>query len=292
MAIRVGTAPDSWGVWFPSDEKQTPWHRCLDEIELAGYEGTELGPFGYLPSGSEALREELGKRELKLMAETIVVDFTDAAAVDEFQRTIDTLARLFEGFPDAEYIAMVTGFYNDEKTGEVSKPKSLSAREWQNFYHNVQRSCDRIRQCGLAPLFHPHADTYIMTEDEIEGLLANTDVGLCLDTGHHVYGGGEPVSFYEKHHERIPFLHVKQCDMDIKDRMDAEGWPFATAVANGVMCEPERGSIDFAAFFGALERHGYDGWVVVEQDMYPVKSYDDPLPIARRTREFIRALGF
>ena len=41
MDVKIGSAPDSWGVWFPQDNKQPPWPRVLDEIAEAGYEWTE-----------------------------------------------------------------------------------------------------------------------------------------------------------------------------------------------------------------------------------------------------------
>ena len=57
--LRLGTAPDSWGVWFPEDPRQVPWTRFLDEASRAGDEWIEPGPFGYLPTEPERLRDEL-----------------------------------------------------------------------------------------------------------------------------------------------------------------------------------------------------------------------------------------
>jgi inosose dehydratase len=57
-----------------------------------------------------------------------------------------------------------------------------------------------------------------------------------------------------------------------------------------MFCEPSRGAVDFAAFRDALREVNYDGWAVVEQDMYPA-PFDKPLPIARRTREYLRNIG-
>ena len=291
MAIRIGTAPDSWGVWFAKDERQIPWQRCLDEIHDAGYEGTELGPWGYMPNDHAVLKKEFDRRSLKLVAETVVVNFLDDEAVKSFFTLTDQIALLLKKFNDAKYIILITDFYNDEKTGVSNKPQFLTQEQREKLFRNIQRSGDYIRKHDLIPLFHQHADTYIMTEDDIEGLFANTDIDFCHDTGHHVYGGGDPVAFYEKHSSRIPFIHIKQCDMAVKARKDAESWPFAYAVAKGVMCEPERGSIDFKHFTGILRNRKFDGWLIVEQDMYPVNSFDDPLPIARKTREYLKSLG-
>ena len=69
--IRVGTAPDSWGVWFPDDPAQVPWQRFLDEAGACGYEWIELGPYGYLPTDPARLTDELGARGLKVSAGTV-----------------------------------------------------------------------------------------------------------------------------------------------------------------------------------------------------------------------------
>ena len=229
MAIKIGTAPDSWGVWFPQNDKQTTWQRCMDEMQKAGYEYIELGPWGYFPT--------------------------------------------------------------DLMTGELVMPKELTEVQWKQLYKNVQKVCDHMRSYSLVPTLHPHVNCYIQTEEEIERLLANTDVPLCLDTGHHVYGGGDPISFYKKHHNRIPYLHIKECDMNVKKEMDKNGWSFAKAVTKDIMCEPGKGSIDFKELFNFMNEIGYDGYAVVEQDMYPVTSFDVPFPIAKRTRDYLKSLG-
>lgn len=108
-------------------------------------------------------------------------------------------------------------------------------------------------------------DCHVQTEAQIERLLDDTDVMLCFDTGHHVYGGGEPVSFYRKHADRIPYIHLKDCDLAVKAKMDANRWSFAKAVTEDIMVEPGKGSIDFAEMHQALEENGYDGWWVIDR---------------------------
>lgn len=291
MAIKVGIAPDSWGIWFPENDKQPSWNRCLDEMAAAGYEGIELGPWGYLPNNYEDLNKELAKRELKLAAGTTGGNYVDDASIHNMLKMIDEMASLLLKFPTARYVVMLVDMYTDLMTGEDVMPRELTGEQWKQLYHNVQRVADHIRSYNLIPVLHPHVDCYIQTEEQIERVLENTDVDLCLDTGHHVYGGGEPISFYKKHYQRIPYLHVKECNMDIKDKMDTEGWSFAKAVAEGIMCEPGKGSIDFHELFNFMKSTNYDGWVVVEQDLYPVKSFDVPFPIAKRTRQYLHLAG-
>ena len=292
MAIKVGIAPDSWGVWFPEHEKQTPWYRCMDEMKVAGYDGVELGPWGYFPNKNPMLKNALDARGLSLVAGTVGGDFLDGASIDAMCQTIDDIAVLLKDFDEAKYIVLLPAMYTDLETGEPVCDPNLTDAQWATYCKNVQRAADRVASHGLVGVFHPHVDCHVQTEAQIERLLDDTDVMLCFDTGHHVYGGGEPVSFYRKHADRIPYIHLKDCDLAVKAKMDANRWSFAKAVTEDIMVEPGKGSIDFAEMHQALEENGYDGWVVIEQDLFAVKSFDVPLPIAQRGRENLAKSGF
>ncbi len=292
MAIKVGIAPDSWGVWFPEHEKQTPWTRCMDEMKEAGYAGLELGPWGYFPNKNPDLKNALEERSLALVAGTVGGDFLDDASIDAMCETIDDIAVLLKDFDEAKYIVLLPAMYTDLETGEQVMDPNLTDEQWKKYCANVQRAADCVASHGLVGAFHPHVDCHVQTEEQIERLLNDTNVVLCFDTGHHVYGGGEPISFYRKHADRIPYIHIKDCDLAVKAKMDAEHWSFAKAVTEDIMVEPGKGSIDFAELYRALQEKNYDGWVVVEQDLFPVKSFDVPLPIAKRGRENLRKAGF
>lgn len=292
MAIKVGIAPDSWGVWFPEHEKQTPWTRCMDEMKEAGYAGLELGPWGYFPNKNPDLKNALEERSLALVAGTVGGDFLDDASIDAMCETIDDIAVLLKDFDEAKYIVLLPAMYTDLETGEQVMDPNLTDEQWKKYCANVQRAADCVASHGLVGAFHPHVDCHVQTEEQIERLLNDTNVVLCFDTGHHVYGGGEPISFYRKHADRIPYIHIKDCDLAVKAKMDAEHWSFAKAVTEDIMVEPGKGSIDFAELYRALQEKNYDGWVVVEQDLFPVKSFDAPLPIAKRGRENLRKAGF
>ena len=292
MAIKVGIAPDSWGVWFAEHEKQTPWYRCMDEMKVAGYDGVELGPWGYFPNTNPLLKNALEARSLTLVAGTVGGDFLDDKSIDDMCETIDDIAHLLKDFPEAKYIVLLPAMYTDLETGEQVMDPNLTDEQWKTYCKNVQRAADRAAARGFIGAFHPHVDCHVQTEEQIERLLNDTDVVLCFDTGHHVYGGGEPISFYRKHADRIPYIHIKDCDLAVKAKMDAEHWSFAKAVTEDIMVEPGKGSIDFAKLHEALVEKGYDGWVVVDQDLFPVKSFDVPLPIAARGRKNLAAAGF
>ena len=292
MAIRTGIAPDSWGVWFPEHEKQTPWYRCMDEMKVSGYAGVELGPWGYFPNTNPVLKNALEARGLELVAGTVGGDFLDDASIDEMCETIDEIAALLKEFDSAKYIVLLPSMYTDLETGVPVMDPNLTDEQWDTYCKNVQRAADRVASHGLIGTFHPHVDCHVQTEEQIESLLEKTNVMLCLDTGHHVYGGGEPISFYRKHADRIPYIHLKDCDLAVKAEMDKNHWSFAKAVTEDIMVEPGKGSIDFSELYKALVENNYDGWCVVEQDLFPVKSFDVPLPIAIKGRENLRAAGF
>ena len=93
-----------------------------------------------------------------------------------------------------------------------------------------------------------------------------------------------------QHHDRIPYLHLKSIDPEIQKQVEAEGIPFAEAVKMDMFVEPSKGAVDFLAFRDLLQEIDYDGYAIVEQDMYPA-PFDKPLPIAKRTREYLREIG-
>jgi inosose dehydratase len=293
MNVRIGSAPDSWGVWFPSDPRQIPWQRFLDESARAGYEWTELGPYGYLPTDLATLREELDRRGLKASAAVAMAHLEDPAAWPEVERQVTGGGELLAGL-GGRFLVLIDDTYSNLFTGEPKRPTRLDAAASRRLIDATHRVADLVRaRFGLQLVFHPHAETHVEYEDQIEAFLEQTDpqrVSLCLDTGHHAYRGGDPVAFFRRHHARIPYLHLKSVDPQKQAWVERERIPFAVAVANDMFCEPDRGAVDFAAFRDALQEVGYDGWATVEQDMYPA-PFDKPLPIARRTREYLRKIG-
>ena len=293
MNITIGSAPDSWGVWFPSDPQQTPWHRFLDEIVEAGYEWTELGPYGYLPTDLPTLRRELNSRGLKVTGTFAMANVEEPSLWGELERQVigagERLAAL-----DAKYLVLIDDTYTDLFTGEAIAPKRLDESAWGRFIETTHKVADIARdKFGLQLVFHPHAETHVEYEDQIEAFLEQTDpdrVSICFDTGHHAYRGGDPIAFMRRHHDRIPYLHLKSIDPEIQERVEAEGIPFAEAVKMDMFVEPSKGAVDFLAFRDLLQEIDYNGYAIVEQDMYPA-PFDKPLPIAKRTREYLREIG-
>jgi inosose dehydratase len=291
MSIHVGTAPDSWGVWFPSDERQTPWQRFLDEVAEADYAAIELGPFGYLPTVVSELERELQRRSLQLAGGTIAVDLE---ADDGWEAKRDTAAALCDILKhfDARYLVLLDAGHADP-SGATGGQRTLTDSAWQNVKTNSHRLGEYTAGRDIALVFHPHGDSTIQFEPDIERFLELTDpslVNLCLDVGHHAYAGGDAVAFFRRHHARIPYLHLKDVDAALSARAQREGWPMSRSVDEGAWVDLGQGSVDLVGLNQVAADVGFDGWGIVEQDMYPA-PFDKPLPIAIRNRQYLRANG-
>lgn len=294
MNIKVGSAPAAWGVEAAADPLQTPWQRFLDEVAEAGYEWIELGPPGYLPAQPAHLRRELEARGLKAAGGFAMPHLEDGAAWAALEQTVLTVgAQLAE--LGAGHLVLIDDKYTLLPATSPYSTPALAEDAWQNLIEVTHRTARLAREkFGLRLVFHPHTETHVEYEPQIERLLADTDpawVGLCLDTGHHAYRGGDPVAFIQKHAQRLEYLHLKNVDRQKLAEINARGVPMAVATAEGVFCEPAFGIVDFQLLRQALERINFLGFAIVEQDMYPA-PFDKPLPISRRTRAYLREIGF
>lgn len=294
--LHLGTAPDSWGVWFPDDPKQVPWHQFLDEAAAAGYTAIELGPYGYLPTEVERLRDELGRRGLTL---------TGATAGTALHRGPDALtAALADARPVAALLAdmgapnliVLPAMYTDLYSGELLEPAELTDDQWDTLaYGHNEFGRVLAEEYGVRQLFHPHADAHVDTKAATDRFLALTNpatVSLCLDTGHIAYAGSgaDNAAIVAEHPERIGYVHLKSVDPAVIERVRAEKMSFADAVQAGAMVEPGDGEPDMPALLADLDALGVPLWTVVEHDMYPAPA-GQPLRVATSTCGWYRANG-
>lgn len=289
--IRVGTAPDSWGVWFPNDPKQVPWQRFLREVQASGYHWIELGPFGYLPTDPNELSDVLEEHELKLSAGTVFTGFHKGE--DQWQRAWDqalAVAGLVSQL-GAEHLVVIPDLWRSDASAEVLEPRTLSDEQWKKLAQGHDRLGKALHEeFGIKQQFHSHADSHIGTYAEVERFLNETSAeftNLCLDTGHFAYYLGDNVKLMNAYPERIGYLHLKQVHPDILAEALKNDLPFVEAVAKGVMTEP--GSVgvpDFAPIIEKAAEINPDMFAIVEQDMYGCEV-DFPFPVASRTRNHI-----
>jgi inosose dehydratase len=290
----IGTAPDSWGVWFADDPKQTPWERFLDEVAEAGYQWIELGPYGYLPTDPSRLADELKARNLKVSAGTVFTAFHRGR--DQWEEAWQPARQVAEltAAMGGEHIVVIPAMWRDDVTGEAVENEVLTPEQWDSLFTGHDELGRRLaEQFGLRQQFHSHADSHVQAQADIERLLENTDpelLTLCLDTGHAEYGGASSVELIRKYPERIGYLHLKQIDPDVLAKVRAENMTWAAANTAGVMAEPPSGLPDLREVIEAVEALDRPIFGIVEQDMYPV-AFDVPLPIAKRTRNYLLSCG-
>jgi inosose dehydratase len=290
----IGTAPDSWGVWFPDDPQQTTWQRFLDEVAQAGYTRIELGPYGFLPTDPHRLRDELAERGLTLTAGTIFEHLHRPDSWDSTWRDVSAAASLTAAM-GARHLVVIPAFWRDDRTGEVLEDSELTSEQWPRYTAAMNRLAKAIRdEFGLQIQFHPHVDTHVDTHANVERFLAETDpdlVKICLDTGHISYCEGDNLKLIADHPDRIGYVHLKQVDPAVRDKARAEGLGFGEAVRMGAMCEPPNGVPDMPPILEALAALDHvELFAIVEQDLYPCAP-DVPLPIATRTLDYLRSCG-
>jgi inosose dehydratase len=290
---RLGSAPDSWGVWFPASDKQTPASRFLDEIAAAGYQYLELGPWGYLPNDPSELRDELGSRGLTLSGGTVGGSLHNPDAWEAICAEARQVASLVTQL-GAKHIVFLPGMYRDLMSGERLEPSQLDADAWKRLIERSNQLGDELAsEFGARMVFHPHADSHVETQAQIERYLRDTDpahVGLCLDTGHVTYCHGDNAAIVNRFPDRIEYVHFKQVDPDVLNTVGEQDLAFAAAVEIGVTCEPPKGVPTVESLAEAFTKLPDEVFVIVEQDLYPC-SPDKPLPIGRRTQQFLRSCG-
>lgn len=296
--IRVANAPCSWGVIENIAGERGGYVQVIDEIRATGYAGTELGDWGFMPTDPTALRAELDSRGLKLLASWVSVYLHDAARHAESEaevvRTAGLLAEV--GGPRC-LIVLGNDPYGDPirtlNAGRIRPEHAMAEAQWATFVEGANRLARAVRrETGLRTVFHHHIGTWVETPEETARLLRETDpeaLGLCFDTGHYRFGGGDPLEGLERHADRVWHVHFKDHDPRVAERSRREGFGGVEAVGQGVFCELGKGDVDFPGVLDRLRAINYDGWIVVEQDVLP--GMGTPRESAGRNRAYLRGIG-
>lgn len=291
--LTIGVCPDQWGVWFPQDEAQMAPEQAWKEMAEAGFEVIETGPFGYFPTDPKELTKWCSEYGLRVVAGTGwgILHKPEAWAETEahFRRIAETHQAM-----GAEYIVHLPPMYRDEKTGAPTDDRELSPRAWDTYVNNANRLGRLLLEdYGLKMVLHPHGDSHIETPDQIARIFDATDpdyVNLCLDSGHVVYGGGDPVELCRKYPERITYVHIKAFDEDITREAHEKDWPFEQAVKAGASVRPPAGLPDMHEFIDALAALDKDIYCICEQDCYPCDP-SFPKANAIEMRKYLASCG-
>ncbi len=269
----------------------------LDQVAEAGYAGIDLGPLGYLGYGEE-LAGNLARRGLRLAGGFFELPFSDPVKMPGAVRDLDALLDVFDavsagdGLRPRPTLADVGSDLRRARPGQAAKDPTLGfdAEGWKHFAHGVEMAIARCRERGYEPTLHHETGTHIEAPWEIEKVLELTTIGLCLDTGHLLLGGGDPVRAMREWHERINHLHLKDARRAVVEQIVREALPVSEIWHRKAFCRLGEGDLNVD---GVLEeiRKTYSGWLVVEQDVLPDRE-GRPAADQRANREYLAARGF
>lgn len=282
---RIAGAPISWGVCeVPGWGYQMTPERVLADMRGLGLRATEFGPEGFLPDAPQDKARLLADYGLQAVGGFLPVVLHDRAVdpmpgVDAF---IDACLASGAGVVVLAAATGVDGY--DLRSG-------LDDAEWTTLLANLDRIADHARDRGVVAVVHPHMGTLVENADDVQRVLDGSHVGLCVDTGHLVAAGADPVALTLANLDRVAHVHLKDVHAERAARVVAGEIGFADAVAEGMWTVLGEGSVDVSAMIEALEGAGYQGWYVLEQDLMLRDGEPDgegPVTDVRRCLDYVR----
>ncbi len=257
---RLAGAPISWGACeIPGWGVMPTPDRVLAEMAALGLRGTELGAVGFLPDDPAGISEQLGRHGLELVGGFVPLVLHEA----DLSSTIDEANRSARLIAEAGGRMFVVGVVQDLAW---SVPQVLDDAGWARLARHLKEIEQLTAEYGLTLALHPHAGTLIETADQVERALDVVEVGWCLDTGHLTIGGADPVEFAREHGDRIVHTHLKDVDAKVAAELRSGRRSLVDATRNGLFLPLGKGDARIAEVMEALQAHGYDGWLVLEQD--------------------------
>ena len=272
---KVAAAPISWGVCeVPGWGRVLPPETVLGEMAALGITATELGPPGYLPTAAPDLVALLDGHGLGLVGGffATALHSTEQSTVDE---AIEVAELLAQARAEVLVLAAATGL-----DGYDERP-ALPDKEWATLIDNTAHIAERAAALGVRTVLHPHVGTHVETYAEVERFVHDSDVLLCVDTGHLLIGGTDPVDLVRRHPRRVGHVHLKDVREDLAERVRTGDLTYTQAVKDGIYVPLGAGDVDLATMLKLLRDNDYDGWYVLEQDTaLPDDTAAAPLPRA------------
>jgi inosose dehydratase len=293
----VAGAPVSFGVFeMTANRPLAGPDAVLGVLEHAGYDGVDLGPVGWMGDAGH-IGDQLRRHRLSLCGGWVDLPLSDdeafaaaMPALDEALEIFVAAAMIDPARPPLPTLADSGSAERRANPGGRAPGLGLDDAGWGRLASNLQVAADRVRGAGLEPTFHHHVGTYVETPDEIQQVLDRTDIGLTLDTGHLLLGGGDPVDTLGRLAGRVNHVHIKDAYLSVLDRAVDDGADMRTVWERGVFPVLGAGDLALAGFMDALVDSGFDGWLVVEQDVVPDAGDPPGQPAAdqRTNREALR----
>ncbi len=277
-AFAVANAPCSYGAFEITvgvDPLVPPPLELLDDVSSAGYEGIDLGPVGYLGTPAE-LPQRLNERRLTLAGGYFPVSFAEPEKLPGELVLLDELLSTLDSSPSGTppprpTLADAGSLARARFPGRAVTDHSLGWDDaaWARFADSLARVTERCRERGYEPTIHPHTATHIEAPWEVERMLELSDVGVCLDTGHLLLGGGDPVAAVRQWGERINHVHLKDARLAVLEGIVRDSAPVEAIWRRKAFCRLGTGDVAIDDVLGSLHAISYRGWLVVEQDMIP-----------------------
>ncbi|BAH48765.1 sugar phosphate isomerase/epimerase family protein [Rhodococcus opacus] len=284
--IRIAGAPISWGVCeVPGWGHQLGSERVLTEMRDAGLEAAEIGPEGFLPADPQELAATLASYDLEAVG-----GFTPVLLHDPDHDPVPDITGALAAFTAAGaevlVLAAITG-----TDGYDSRP-DLDDAGWKTLLSNLDRLHDVAADQGIRAVLHPHVGTMIEKNIEVERVLDGSSIPLCLDTGHLLIGGTDPLELARAAADRITHTHLKDVDAEFAARVQAGELTYTDAVAQGMYTPLGTGDVDVAGVVRHLVASGFDGWFTLEQDTILTGEPEGEGPVAdvKTSAAFLRSL--
>jgi len=307
MSIRISAGPCCWGVDDVKNPHLPPWRRVLEEAHMAGYKGIELGPYGYIPLELELVSRELKKNDLIIVAGTIFDDMVSESNFQNLLKQTDEICSLITKLPQipkdegqhfsAPYLTVMDWGHDerDYAAGHSDRAPRLPEEDWkrmtEHFYTISKRAWENY---GVRAVIHPHAGGYVEFADEIDRIAEDIPpeaAGFCLDTGHLVYSGMEPVSWLRKYADRLDYIHFKDINKQVYDQVMQRKIRFFDGCALGSMCPIGEGIIDYKAILELLRELNYNGFITIEQEKDP-RNADASLKDVKKSLDYLKSIGY
>lgn len=284
MSPRIAAAPISWGVCeVPGWGHQLSPERVLSEMRELGFTASEFGPDGFLPDDPAAKADSLAEHGLGAVGAFVPV------VLHSETDPLPGVEALYPGFEASGAKVLILAAATGVDGYDAARPV-LTEEQWARVLDNLKRIAASAAQAGLTVVVHPHAGTMVENAKELDRVVNGTDVGICIDTGHMLNGGIDPVAFVREHADRVGHVHLKDVRLSVVEQVRSGDLSYYDGVVNGLYCPLGEGDVDVPSIITDLTNSGYDGWYVLEQDVVitaePAPG-DGPLVSAKASLEYL-----
>ncbi|MEY4743377.1 MAG: hypothetical protein RIR34_716 [Actinomycetota bacterium] len=285
---KIAGAPISWGVCeVPGWGHQMAPARVLGEMAELGLVATEFGPLGFLPVEPAERASSLATLNMHAVGGFFPV-ILHRSDVDPLPTVVEELKAYIEAGADTLVLAADSGL-----DGYDVKRPELDADQWNLVFQNLNRINDYAASLGIKAVLHPHVGTIIETREDVLKVVEGSQISFCLDTGHMFIGGTDPVWFSGEHAKRVAHSHLKDVDAAKANRVQSGEITYYEGVVDGMYKPLGQGDVGIADIVRNLLTSGYQGWLVLEQDLVITEEPAPgagPLVTSRQSVEFLRSV--